>query len=70
MSLIAHFTGLIVRVAPDELHIRDSHFFDEVYMKNKPNKHGWDTKFGSKHSTFTTEDGSLHRRRRVALSPM
>jgi hypothetical protein len=60
-----------VRVAPDELHIRDSKFFEDVYMKNpKVMKHGWDTRFGSPTSTFTTPDSALHRRRRAAFSPM
>ncbi|TVY64342.1 Cytochrome P450 monooxygenase sdnE [Lachnellula suecica] len=63
--------GPMVRVTPEEVHIRDSGFFDDVYMTNsRVKKHGWDLKFGNRHSTFTTADGSLHRRRRVALSPM
>ncbi|CZR53570.1 related to cytochrome P450 [Phialocephala subalpina] len=62
--------GPIVRVAPDELHIRDSKFFDNVYMNPKVNKHGWDKRFGAESSTFTTVESALHRHRRAALSPM
>ncbi|KAJ9382944.1 hypothetical protein DTO063F5_5463 [Paecilomyces variotii] len=63
--------GPIVRVAPDEIHIRDSAFYDEVYAKNsRVEKPGWDVKFGSPSSVFTTADASTHRRRRAVLNPM
>ncbi|KUJ16052.1 cytochrome P450 [Mollisia scopiformis] len=62
--------GPVVRVAPDELHIRDSKFFNSVYMNPKVNKHGWDKRFGAQTSTFTTVESAPHRRRRAALSPM
>ncbi|KAK2756502.1 hypothetical protein FQN54_005395 [Arachnomyces sp. PD_36] len=62
--------GPIIRVTPDELHIRDSDFFDSVYTGNtKIDKPGWDAKFGVIDATFTTPDGALHRKRRAALNP-
>ncbi|CRG87070.1 Trichodiene oxygenase [Talaromyces islandicus] len=40
--------GPIIRVAPDEVHVRDATFYDELYTKNpRVEKPGWDIKFGS-----------------------
>lgn len=64
-------SGPIIRVTPNELHIRDSLFFDQVYAKNVHlNKEGWDKRFGAEHSVMTTVSGELHKRRRAALNPM
>ncbi|PGH02755.1 hypothetical protein GX51_04489 [Blastomyces parvus] len=61
--------GPIVRVAPDELHIKDSRFFEQVYGQDpKLDKPGWANKFGMKDVTFTTPEHGLHRERRAALS--
>jgi hypothetical protein len=58
-------------VTPDELHIRDSRFYDDVYSKNlKVSKEGWDKRFGSPHGVLTSVTPELHRRRRAALNPM
>lgn len=66
-----YLLGPIVRVAPDEIHIRDSEFYDELYAKNlQVEKPGWDVKFGSPLSIFTTTDAVTHRRLRAALNPM
>ncbi|OAG39698.1 hypothetical protein AYO21_05973 [Fonsecaea monophora] len=63
--------GPIVRVAPDELHIKDSDFFDELYVKvPRVDKHDWAAgRFGNHGSIITTADYALHRRRRAALNP-
>lgn len=64
-------SGPIVRIAPDEVHVRDAAFYDEVYAKDlRIEKPGWDVKFGSPSSVFTTADASIHRRRRAVLNPM
>ncbi|KAF2124280.1 cytochrome P450 [Dothidotthia symphoricarpi CBS 119687] len=63
--------GPIIRVTPNELHIRDSRFFDEFYGKNLHlDKEGWDVKFGSEGGVLTTVNAAVHKRRRAALSPM
>ncbi|ORY17344.1 cytochrome P450 [Clohesyomyces aquaticus] len=63
--------GPIVRVTPNEIHIRDSGFFEEFYAKNQQlDKHGWDSRFGTEGGVLTTVDAALHKRRRAALSPM
>lgn len=63
--------GPIVRVTPNEIHIRDSQFFDKVYTGNKTiAKPGWDVKMAISDASFTTVDGARHRHRRTALSPL
>ncbi|KAF2014472.1 cytochrome P450 [Aaosphaeria arxii CBS 175.79] len=63
--------GPIIRVTPNEIHIRDSRFFETFYTKTQhPNKDGWDNRFGSEHSVLTTVNGAFHKRRRAALNPM
>lgn len=64
-------TGPIIRVTPDELHIRDSSFFEEFYGKNVHlDKEGWDKRFGTEGGVLTTVHAATHKRRRAALSPM
>ncbi|KAH7065703.1 cytochrome P450, partial [Paraphoma chrysanthemicola] len=63
--------GPIIRVTPNEIHVRDSRFFDEVYGKNVHlDKEGWDVRFGTKGGVLTTVDAAEHKRRRAALAPM
>jgi len=63
--------GPIIRVTPDELHIRDPRFFDQVYGKHqKLDKEGWDKRFGCAGGLLTTVRASDHKRRRAALAPM
>ncbi|KAH6304441.1 hypothetical protein HBI39_111580 [Parastagonospora nodorum] len=63
--------GPIVRVTPHELHIRDSHFFEEFYGKNLHlDKEGWDSRFGAEGGVLTTVNAAFHKRRRAALLPM
>ena len=63
--------GPIVRITPDELHIRDSDFYDSLYVKEgRGDKYEWMSgRFGNEHSIFTTAPDSLHRIRRSALNP-
>lgn len=64
-------SGPIIRVTPHELHIRDSHFFEEFYAKNLHlDKEGWDVRFGTEGGVLTTVNAAFHKRRRAALSPM
>ncbi|TVY33221.1 Cytochrome P450 monooxygenase [Lachnellula occidentalis] len=62
--------GPIVRVTPNELHIKDSQFFDTFYSYPKIQKYGWDAKLGNENAIFTTIHSAVHRRRRGALNPM
>ncbi|EXJ83291.1 hypothetical protein A1O1_06910 [Capronia coronata CBS 617.96] len=64
--------GPIVRITPDELHIRDSDYYDELYApasKKRDKYEGWVTMAGAPASSFATASHSLHRLRRSALNP-
>jgi hypothetical protein len=64
-------SGPILRITPNEVHIRDSRFFESVYPKNVHlHKEGWDKRFGSEGGLLPTPDAQIHKRRRAALSPM
>lgn len=63
--------GPIIRVTPNELHIRDPRFFDQFYGKNQQlDKEGWDKRFGCAGGLLTTVRANDHKRRRAALAPM
>ncbi|KAI9793075.1 MAG: hypothetical protein M1816_000973 [Peltula sp. TS41687] len=64
--------GPIVRITPEELHIKDSDYWEEFYQKNiKADKYEWFAgRFGHIESIFTTPNYAVHRIRRGALNPM
>lgn len=61
-----------MRVAPDEIHIRDSRYFDQLYVKyTRGHKQEWAAgRFGNKTTMITTPEHEKHRLRRGALNPM
>ncbi|KAL8909676.1 MAG: hypothetical protein Q9171_004947 [Xanthocarpia ochracea] len=63
--------GPIVRINPEELHIQDTEFYDQLYRRdNKLDKFPGQTKmFGMPGIFFTTETHELHRQRRSPYSP-
>lgn len=65
-------TGPIVRVNPDELHVEDSSFYNELYSRTAHrDKYEHDAgRFGNNSSIFTTSDHNLHSLRRGVLNPM
>lgn len=64
--------GPIIRITPDELHIEDSAYFDELYTKSgRLDKYDWMSgRFGNSGSVFTTAPEDLHKIRRAPLNPM
>jgi hypothetical protein len=71
ISKLHDIYGPIVRVTPNELHIRDPYFYDRVYAKNVHlDKEGWDKRFGCAGGLLPTVDAEQHKRRRAALAPM
>ncbi|KAK4142258.1 putative cytochrome P450 [Dichotomopilus funicola] len=66
--------GPIVRVNPDEVHIDDPDFWNEVYGASTPSKPmdksgKFKYRFGIPDATFSTTEAELHRARRAALAP-
>jgi hypothetical protein len=64
--------GPIVRVTPFEVHIKDSDFWETLFVRYpKSDKYEWTSpRFGCPKSVFTTSDSNLHKIRRGALSGM
>ncbi|KAH8704058.1 cytochrome P450 [Talaromyces proteolyticus] len=63
--------GPIVRVTPDEIHLRDPENYDKIYYigskyyKSPAFYHA----FGTDKATFTTASNEVHRAKRAALNP-
>lgn len=65
------FSGPIVRITPHELHIKDPHFYDEIYASSarKREKYaGFVAHFGTPLSMVTTINHDHHRLRRSVLN--
>ena len=64
--------GPIVRVAPNEVHVSDVNFLDEIYAGASRNREKYEFQLRSlpvPMSMGTTRTHDLHRRRREALNP-
>lgn len=64
--------GPIIRISPDQLHINDPDFLDEIYpgsakKTDKPPRYAG--MFGRGEATFSTPSHELHRTRRAWISP-
>jgi cytochrome P450 len=68
---LTHPTGPIIRVSPNELHVKDSSYYSELYnMKNKLDKDEY--YYGmldNRLAAFSSFKHDLHRMRRSALNP-
>jgi hypothetical protein len=64
-------TGPIVRITPEELHIQDSEYFEQFYVKSgRMDKYQWMSgRFGTEDAFMMTAPDDLHRLRRAALNP-
>lgn len=64
-------SGPIIRIRPDELHIKDSEFYDTLYSRSaKRDKHHVQTqRLGFTKDAFSTASHDLHRSRRKSLAP-
>ncbi|KAH8705225.1 putative cytochrome P450 [Talaromyces proteolyticus] len=64
--------GPIIRINPNELHIKDSEFFDELYApasKKRDKYKDWVILSGTPNASFSTVAHTHHRLRRSALNP-
>ncbi|KAJ5691755.1 hypothetical protein N7462_001178 [Penicillium macrosclerotiorum] len=63
--------GPIIRISPNEVHIQDSSFFDEMFSQtlhwDKPDHLQY--RFNNETGTFPTPKHEIHRRRRAAVNP-
>lgn len=61
-----------MRITPNELHIKDSDYYEEIYAaaaKKRDKWEGWTVMAGAPGSSFATVGHNLHRLRRSALNP-
>lgn len=68
----ASATGPIIRISPHELHVNDSAFFDTLYNRQEGvwHKYDWSVDaFATKGAIIWTADHTLHKNRRIPLSP-
>ncbi|KAI0023441.1 cytochrome P450 [Xylariomycetidae sp. FL0641] len=64
--------GPIIRISPHELHVNDPTFFDTLYNRQEGvwHKYDWSVDaFATKGATIWTADHTLHKNRRLPLSP-
>ncbi|KIX09021.1 uncharacterized protein Z518_00099 [Rhinocladiella mackenziei CBS 650.93] len=64
--------GPIVRINPEEVHIHDADYYDQVYTGPTHKRNKWTfftNQSGLPQSGFGTPDHNLHRMRRAALNP-
>jgi len=64
--------GPIVRINPEEVHIQDADYYDQVYAGSTHKRNKWTfftNQSGLPQSAFGTPEHNLHRRRRAALNP-
>lgn len=63
--------GPIIRINPDELHIKDSTWYETLYAPSRPvrKQPNWGHRFKSLDSAVGTNDPALYRIRRGALNP-
>ena len=64
--------GPIVRITPEEIHLRDSAFLDQLYVKHPRASRYSSTasRFGNDDSMFAVADAGLHRMLRAPLNPL
>lgn len=72
LLILIIIAGPIVRVTPTEVHIKDSTFWDEVFVRRpKASKHpSVGIRFGNNDSIFAVTDAADHRRLRAPLNPL
>ncbi|KAI7715746.1 hypothetical protein KC353_g5858, partial [Hortaea werneckii] len=63
--------GPIIRITPEEVHIKDSSFWDEIFVKHPKASRYSSTasRFGNDDSMFAVADAGYHRMLRAPLNP-
>ena len=66
----SYHIGPIIRITPEELHIDDPTFLEDLYARGRVDKYEWmSDRQGNAGSIFTTASHELHRIRRAPLNP-
>ena len=71
INICSYGTGPVVRINPEELHVADPAFYDNIYVGPGRRTEKWDysaRQFGTKMAAVGTLSHELHRMRRGALS--
>ncbi|KAI7363553.1 hypothetical protein KC336_g21567, partial [Hortaea werneckii] len=70
--IVVAWTGPIIRITPDEVHIKDSSFWDELFVKHPKTSRYSSTasRFGNDDSMFSVADAGYHRMLRAPLNPL
>jgi hypothetical protein len=63
--------GPIIRISPNELHVDEPDYYEELYSRHQPRDKSlfFVKQWGLEGSAFATADHKLHRARRAALNP-
>lgn len=71
-ELSDHLPGPIIRITPEEVHIRDSSFWDTLFVKYPKASRYSSTasRFGNDDSMFAVADAGIHRMLRAPLNPL
>ena len=67
----SNVSGPIIRISPNELHIDELEYYEELYSLHKPRNKSefFVNQFNFRETTFVIADYKLHRTRRVAMNP-
>jgi hypothetical protein len=67
----SNVSGPIIRISPNELHIDEPEYYEELYSSHKPRNKSefFVNQFNFRETGFATADYKLHRTRRAAMNP-
>jgi hypothetical protein len=70
-TIQSNVSGPIIRISPNELHIDEPEYYEELYSLHKPRNKSefFVNQFNFRETGFATADYKLHRTRRAAMNP-
>jgi hypothetical protein len=69
--IVPHVKGPIIRISPEELHVKDPEWYSELYPvgNRRRDKYAWFMSEGTNATSSATVKHETHRQRRSALAP-